>query len=172
MADKQPQLYILKDDGVFPNSRLPVLHYKNVLRLPVLFPALYIRRLFRSHGWSNSWKNSIYTYHHYHGTSHEVLGVCKGKSVVQLGGESGIRLMLEEGDVLVIPAGVAHKNLGKEKDITCVGAYPDGREYDMNYGHPDERPRTDRSIASIPLPETDPVFGAKGPLPGIWGKHS
>jgi len=63
-----------------------------------------------------------------------VLGVCKGEPLLQLGGENGISLFIQQGDVLIIPAGVAHKNLGKENDLICVGAYPDGRDYDMNYG--------------------------------------
>jgi uncharacterized protein YjlB len=70
--------------------------------------------------------------------------------------------------VLVIPAGVAHMNLGKENDVTCIGAYPDGRDYDMNYGKPGERPKSDHNIASLPLPGTDPVFGKKGALLQLW----
>jgi len=85
-----------------------------------------------------------------------------------LGGEKGIVLFILEGDVLVIPAGVAHMNLGKENDVTCVGGYPEGREFDMNYGTDAERPRADHNIAALPMPNTDPVFGENGPLGKIW----
>jgi uncharacterized protein YjlB len=68
----------------------------------------------------------------------------------------------------VIPAGVAHINLGREKDVTCVGGYPDGMDYDMNYGKEEERPKADRNIASVPVPKTDPVFGEQGGLPDLW----
>ena len=97
-----------------------------------------------------------------------MLGVCKGETLLLLGGEQGITLYIEEGDVLVIPAGVAHMNLGKENDVICVGGYPNGREYDMNYGKADERPAADENINSISLPQTDPVFGKNGDLLKIW----
>ena len=59
-------------------------------------------------------------------------------------------------------------NLGKEDDVTCVGGYPNGKDYDMNYGKKGERPVTDQNIGAVPLPETDPVFGKKGGLIKIW----
>src|SRR4051812_40962438 len=109
-----PIEYILKDNGVFPNSALPVLHYKQILNLPVIFPAAAIRALFKKNGWTNNWKKGIYTYHHYHSITHEVLGVVKGKTILQLGGDDGIKIVIEKGDVVVVPAGVAHKNLRRE----------------------------------------------------------
>jgi len=51
-----------------------------------------------------------------------------------------------------------------------VGAYPNGVEWDMNYGQPKERPQADENIARIPLPELDPVYGSNGPLYEHWGK--
>lgn len=167
----QPQLYFLKDNGIFPNSILPVLHYKNVLEIPALFPAAAVKNLFALHNWANSWRSGIFTYHHYHSITHEVLGVCKGRTKLLLGGDDGVTLEIETGDVLIIPAGVAHKNLGQEDDIVCVGAYPDGKDYDMNYGKPGERPATDENIRKVPTPETDPVYGEKNGLPKIWRRQ-
>ena len=164
----EPEKYFIKDDGIFPNSPLPVLHYPQVLRLPKLFPAVAIKRLFQNNNWKNNWKQGIYTFHHYHSITHEVLGVCKGETLLMLGGESGITVLAQEGDVLLIPAGVAHMNLGKENDVTCVGAYPDGRDYDMNYGKAGERPKADNNIDSLPLPGSDPVYGLNGGLLKLW----
>jgi len=164
----KPEHYFVKDDGIFPNNRLPIIHYPKIAKLPKLFPAAAVKKLFQSNNWKNNWKQGIYTYHHYHSTTHEVLGVCKGETLLLLGGEKGITLLIQEGDVLIIPAGVAHMNLGEENDVTCVGGYPDGRDYDMNYGKPEERPRTDHNIISIPLPETDPVLGKKSNLFAMW----
>jgi uncharacterized protein YjlB len=162
-------IYYISDDGVFPNNNaLPVLLYKSILTLPKIFPARGIKNLFRDNGWSNAWKDSIYDYHHYHSNTHEVLGVYKGKTKVQLGGEYGIELTIEKGDVLVIPAGVAHKNLTPEKIFKCVGAYPGGMKYDIKTGKQGERPETDEKIKQVPLPETDPVFGGKGELQKSW----
>ena len=129
-----PQCYFVKNDGIFPNNTLPILYYPKALEVPALFPAAQVKKLFRKNRWSNNRKQGIYTYHHYHSTTHEVLGLIKGETLLQLGGENGITLFVEKGDVLVIPAGVAHMNLGNENDFTCVGGYPDGREYDMKYG--------------------------------------
>lgn len=164
----QPEKYSLKDDGIFPNSCIPVLYYPQALDLPKLFPARAIKKLFQKNNWKNNWKQGIYTYHHYHSTTHEAIGICKGETLLQLGGENGITLFVEAGDVLIIPAGVAHMNLGKENDISCVGGYPGGKEYDMNYGKAGERPGTDKNIALVPLPKTDPVFGKKGGLLELW----
>jgi uncharacterized protein YjlB len=75
-----------------------------------------------------------------------VLGIYSGSTTIQLGGEHGQKLTIEKGDVLVIPAGVAHKNLGKENEVGVVGAYQEGREYDINYRKPSERPGMDKNI--------------------------
>jgi uncharacterized protein YjlB len=159
---------VLQDDGVFPNSCLPVLLYKAALDIPLLFPATNVKHLFEKNGWSNSWDAGIFEYHHYHSITHEVLGIYSGKTSVQLGGENGPVISIEKGDVLVIPAGVAHKNLGGENDVGVVGAYPGGTNYDMNYGKPGERPGTDENIRKVPLPFSDPVFGKNKELTTIW----
>jgi uncharacterized protein YjlB len=154
--------YFLYDDGVFPNNpEFPVLVYRNVLRLPEFFPAHFVRNLFADHNWNNSWKDGILTVHHYHSITHEVLGFFAGKTQLLLGGDSGIKLRVKKGDVIIIPAGVAHKNLGRKHDIGCVGAYPDGLDYDMNYGTAGERPYTDFNIKKVQAPYSHPLFGIR-----------
>lgn len=161
------QFYI-RDDGTFPNNPLPVLFYKGVLKIPAFFAAAVIKKLFRNNNWSNSWKYGIYEFNHYHSTTHEVLGVCKGRTTLLLGGNKGVKLEIEKGDVIIIPAGVAHKNLGNKNDVQCVGAYPEGMDYDMNYGKTGERPQADLNINKVPKPSTDPVFGTSGGLIKYW----
>ncbi|MBA3665735.1 MAG: cupin [Bacteroidetes bacterium] len=162
------ELYHVNDNGIFPNNTLPVIIYKRVLNLPSLFASNAIRKLFKDNNWSNSWKSGVFEYHHYHSITHEVLGICKGKTTLLLGGDSGAKIEVEKGDVIIIPAGVAHKNSGTEDQIICVGAYPEGKDYDMNYGHKSERPAADRKIAAVPMPTTDPVFGEKGGIMLYW----
>jgi uncharacterized protein YjlB len=70
--------------------------------------------------------------------------------------------------VIVIPAGVGHKNLGASADFGVVGAYPDGRDWDLLTGQPGERPKADQNIAALPIPGNDPVFGLDGPIREIW----
>ena len=160
--------YLLRDDGTFPNSGLPVLHYRQALHIPTVLGGFSVRRLFYRNNWRNNWRSGIYTYHHYHSVTHEVMGVVKGRTTLLLGGAHGAAVTIAKGDVLLIPAGVAHKNLGGENDVVCIGGYPGGAEYDMNYGKPGERPGTDRNIARVPLPETDPVTGTAGILLQAW----
>jgi uncharacterized protein YjlB len=162
------QEIIIADDGTFPGNRLPALLYKNVLDIPLLFPATHVRHLFKKNDWSNSWDAGIFTYHHYHSVTHEVLGIYSGKATVQLGDDNGPKILLAKGDVLVIPAGVAHKNLDEENQVGVIGAYPDGRDYDMNYGKPGERPQADENITRVPIPLTDPLQGKNGELTKRW----
>ena len=72
------------------------------------------------------------------------------------------------GDVVVIPAGVGHENLGSTSDFTMVGAYPPGQNPDLQRGEPSERPWELESIAKVPLPTADPIYGKDGPLMKVW----
>jgi uncharacterized protein YjlB len=160
----------LKDDGTFPNNgELPLLIYQSALALPQRNPPALVEDLFASNGWNRSWRNGIFGFHHYHSTAHEVLGVYSGFAKVQLGGENGIIQTIRCGDVVVIPAGVAHKNLGDGDNFRVVGAYPSGQSPDMCYGKTGERPRADGHIAGVSLPPMDPVYGISGELMGHWG---
>lgn len=161
--------FLLHDDGVFPNnSSLPVIHYKKVFSIPSFFAARAIKKHFAAHGWTNSWKGTIHHVNHYYSTTHLVLGAYRGRAELMLGGDKGIRIWFEEGDVLTIPAGVAHKKLDPTAHMSCIGAYPEGRSVDLMVGARNERPAADRSIELIPLPRKDPVFGADGELMFHW----
>ena len=160
---------LLADDGKFPNNRLlPLMLYQGVLALPPSNPAVVVEELFKSNAWGGSWRNGIYGFHHYHSTAHEALGVYGGSAKVQLGGDQGITVTVHLGDVIIIPAGVAHKNLGSSPDFRVVGAYPRGQSPDMCYGKEAERPGADERISTVLLPEGDPIFGAGGPLTTHW----
>jgi uncharacterized protein YjlB len=163
------QHFILKEEGRFPNNpNLPVLIYRNILQLPVFFPGYRVQCIFEKNNWKNAWKSGIFTYHHYHSNTHEVLGIIKGATRLQFGGEHGVIISVHKGDVVVIPAGVAHKNLQSEHDVRCVGAYPGGIKYDINTGKRGERPLTNINIEQVPIPLLDPVMGTHGPLHKFW----
>ena len=110
----------------------------------------------------------MYSFAHYHSTTHEILGVYCGVATLRLGGEHGRNLDVHFGDVIVIPAGVGHQKLDASSDFAVVGAYPDGRDWDLLRGLPGERPKSDHTIASLPIPDYDPIYGANGPLRQIW----
>ena len=163
-------VHLLTDDGTFPNNNhLPLLIYKNAFLLHK-DPESAIAGTFSRNNWGNTWSSGIYNYHHYHSTAHEVLGISSGEAKVQLGGPEGVIVELNKGDVIIIPAGVAHKNLGSSDDFKCVGGYAGGRHYDINYGKPGERPGTDENLEQIPLPDQDPVLGKHGILDEYWKK--
>lgn len=167
------KLNILRDtlpgDDTFPNNGLlPLLVYRKA------FPSMHdgvvdiIREILETNSWKDSWVNGIYDYHHYHSTAHEVLVVLNGFARVQFGGPGGITLSVEKGDVVIIPAGVAHKRIDDAEGFSCLGAYPQGQQYDMSYGMKGERPATDENIRNVPMPENDPLYGNDGPLVKNW----
>lgn len=166
-SPKEPEMLFFKDDGSIPNSKYPLLVYRNAFSERNDPGAEWLEKQFAANNWTNSWRNGVYSFHHYHSTSHEVLGIYSGKALLHLGGENGRKVNVQAGDILVIPAGVGHKNLGSDQ-LGIVGAYPDGRSWDVNKGLPGERPQTDKNIAAVPLPSTDPLLGKEGGLLTHW----
>jgi len=160
---------VLEDDGTYPNNgKLPLLVYPGAVILPKRDPAAVFEDLFSANRWGHSWRNGVFDFHHYHSTAHEVLGVFSGTARVQLGGEAGIIQTANPGDVIIIPAGVSHKNLGDSPDFGVVGAYPEGQTPDLCSGKKNERPKADQNITRVPLPQKDPVYGQEGPLKRHW----
>lgn len=163
------EAFILTDDGVFPNNRkLPLLIYKKALNTDVPDLTEQVQAVFAENRWGGSWIDGIFGYHHYHSTAHEVLAICSGQAEVRFGGEHGITCTVSAGDVIVIPAGVAHKNFGSNDEFVVVGAYPQGQSYDMCHGRREERPEADKRIVRVPRPESDPLYGPDGPLVEHW----
>src|SRR5437764_8654672 len=109
--------YELPREDLIPNSRLPLLVYRHAFRMEPSYDPAVMEKVFRANHWGGIWRNGIYAYHHYHSTAHEVLGVFRGSATVQFGGDHGRTQELHAGDVVVIPAGVAHKNLGSTDDF-------------------------------------------------------
>ena len=161
--------HILIDDGIFPNNALlPLLLYYKAFQIPPEDSGTIIKEVLETNNWANAWEGGVYDYHHYHSTAHEVLVIRRGSVRIQFGGAGGITLSLEEGDVVIIPAGVAHKKIDDSDGFICIGAYPYGQQYDMNYGKKEERPKADINIKNLTLPENDPLYGKDGPLIKNW----
>lgn len=161
--------HLLVADADIPNNpRLPLLVYPRAVRLPEHDPAHVFEQLFASNHWVGSWRNGIFPFHHYHSTCHEVLGIYAGSAVARLGGEGGVTLTLEPGDVVMIPAGVGHKKLSCSGDLGVVGAYPRGQQPDICRGNPGSCRRAAEQVARVLLPRCDPVHGPGGPMSEHW----
>jgi len=168
MAVPTPETHLFQDDGRIPNSRYPLLVYRQAFSTKGSEGAAWLEKHFAANNWTNSWRNGVFPYHHYHSITHEVLGVYSGSALLHLGGEKGKQVRVQAGDILVIPAGVGHKKLEDSADFGVVGAYPDGRTYDVLRGESGERPRADQNIAALPLPATDPLTGNQGGVQQHW----
>ena len=160
--------YLFADDGEVPNNlALPLIVYRGALETGGDAAASCVR-LFDRNGWTGAWTNGVYSHNHYHSSAHEVLGITSGWVKVRLGGEAGKVVELRAGDVVVIPAGVAHKNEGASPDLLVVGAYPRGQSPDMCSPGAADHVRAVERIAAVPLPAGDPVHGISGPLLERW----
>lgn len=161
--------HLLEPGSEIPNNpRLPVLAYPGAVRLTSRDPASVFEQLFTANDWVGCWRNGIFPFHHYHSTAHEVLGIYSGTAVAQLGGENGVTLTLEPGDVVIIPAGVGHKRLSSDGNLGVVGAYPSGQQPDMCRASAASCQQAAEQVARVPVPERDPVHGHGGPMCERW----
>jgi uncharacterized protein YjlB len=152
---------VLPPSGEIPNNpRLPVLLHRGAV--PPGDPAAAEALLARN-GWPPAWRNGIYDFHHYHPNAHEALAIIRGGVRVRLGGESGVTLDLAAGDVVVLPAGTGHRNLGQSTGLLVVGAYPPGDPPEQCTGRPGELARALHAIPATPDPPCDPVTGGAYP---------
>lgn len=165
---REPQLYRFEDDGMIPNNaRLPLVLYGNATP-PGRDPAAVFEAMFAAHGWTDSWRNGIHGFLHFHAGCHEVLGIVRGEAQVQFGGDKGRNLTVKAGDVVVLPAGTGHRRLSVSDDLLVVGAYPSSGSYDQwRPGEVGHREALER-IAKVPSPAQDPVYGRDGPLTRLW----
>ncbi|MCQ2010872.1 MAG: cupin domain-containing protein [Sporolactobacillus sp.] len=156
--------YTFKDDGTIPNNP-----YFQVLVYPGAFKGRtgQIVNTFKKNNWGNNWVDGVFPFHHFHSTSHEVLGVISGHATLMIGGEKGKKLKVSAGDVLVLPAGTGHKRLSASSDFSIAGGYPNGQDYDTQTK---ETPTFKKNISKVGKPKQDPVYGNRGPLLTIWKK--
>ncbi|KAK5116524.1 hypothetical protein LTR85_009149 [Meristemomyces frigidus] len=116
------------------------------------------------------WRYTMYSTSHFHSTSHEVLAVASGRAKLCFGHEDNpkrVQETLAGGDVIVVPAGVAHRLLEDlEGGFEMVGCYPTGSSWDMCYGKSGEESKIEK-IKDLPWFRKDPVYGDEGPALGV-----
>lgn len=157
----QTEAYNSAPRGMVPNSRFPLLLHRDAV--PGGEDA--VRGRFRENGWLNNWRYpGIYTYGHFHSTTHECLGCASGWMDIVIFGDGGERVRVSVGDVVVMPAGVSHAMVANSDDVLMVGGYPDGRDWDnIQDAHVTEdlRRAAAKRIMMLPIPDRDPVTGQK-----------
>ncbi len=167
----EPSTFFFENDGhsVPNNPSLPVLIYNQVFKIEASSLADLFEETFTCNEWSGCWRWGVYDFQHFHCNAHESLGIAQGEAEIQLGGPQGNSFQVKMGDLVVLPAGTGHRNLGCTNDFLVVGAYPSGqRRYETNRGEPAEYLKAVQRIAETPLPITDPIYGKKGPLVELW----
>jgi uncharacterized protein YjlB len=153
-----------------PNNRWPMIVYRDAVARDARYdPAAIFEALFAKNGWKGQWRDGMYDWLHYHSNTHEVLGVARGWLHGRFGGAKGRLIKVTAGDVLVLPAGTGHHRVRKSPDLLIVGAYPGGRKYD-ECEPKDTNAKIEASVARVPRPARDPVYGKDGPLRSVWAR--
>lgn len=108
----------------------------------------------------------MFSQSHFHSTAHEVLCVAQGKARLCFGGEDNpqrVEPVVETGDVMIVPAGVAHRLLEDiDGGFSMVGSYAKGKSWDMCYGKDGEEEKV-KGIETLGWFERDPIYGNEGP---------
>lgn len=107
----------------------------------------------------------MYSTSHFHSNTHEILAIFSGSAKLCFGGEENshrFEPVVEEGDVIVVPAGVAHRLLEDRGGFSMVGSYPCGKSWDLCYGREDEAEKVNQ-IRHLGWFAKDPIYGDEGP---------
>jgi uncharacterized protein YjlB len=159
--------YLFEPDGGIPNSSLPLAFWR--ARLPREDRAgAQATALFRRNGWQGTWVYTVFPYWHFHTRGHEALACVSGRARIGFGGDHGVKVDVEAGDVCVIPAGVGHRRYDSSSDFQMAGGYPPGQEGNIVRPGDLDDATIAREIADVALPETDPISGRSDGVVATW----
>ncbi|KAL4925238.1 cupin domain-containing protein [Aspergillus undulatus] len=129
----EPEQYFLSPAPHVPNSKLPILVYRNALNNT---SPRNILNIIEPNGWIKGGQWKTYKVPHFHTQCHECYGIIKGGSTYLLGvgpkdpefdrqgRPYGMKLTVQKGDVFVLPAGICHASLESWDDYEFIGLYP------------------------------------------------
>ncbi|PGH09170.1 hypothetical protein GX51_00924 [Blastomyces parvus] len=166
--------FYLQPTKYSPNSVLPVLLYRSVLPSP--YSAGTTTEFLEENGWEKRGIFGHYPTPHFHPNTHECYGIFQGSSTLRIGSgkndchSAGILIPVAAGDVIVIPAGISHSCVESVNDYHYVGVYPKSApKWRNDFGNdPVDLAAMRRELSAVEMPETDPVYGAGGPLMSLW----
>lgn len=148
----------------------PLLIYHSCF--PYSTPVSTLESQLTTNGISPQWRYTMYTTSHYHSTTHEILCIIRGGAKLLFGGEANpgrVEQEVKVGDVVVVPAGVAHRLLQDiEGGFEMLGSYPDGCSWDMCYDKKGEEDKA-KAVGTIEWLEKDPLYGEDGPV--VWNRE-
>jgi len=163
----EAQTFRFEAGAGIPNSRLPLVFWRG--RLPaVARSGAAATALFRKNGWQGTWVYTVFPYWHFHTRGHEALACVSGRARIGFGGDHGVKVDVEQGDVCVIPAGVGHLRLDSSADFQMAGGYPPGQDGDIVKPGDIEVEAAAKLIATLKLPETDPITGRPDGVVAAW----
>ncbi|KAF5521620.1 Uncharacterized protein CGCA056_v006361 [Colletotrichum aenigma] len=161
----QPETYLVKRTEHCPNSDFPVLVYRGVLGTGDELDEDEVSEKLQQYGWVKK------------------VGIFQGRSELVFGeggsdpAGSGVRCWVRPGDVVVVPAGVAHASVADEKaapgekEYRYVGVYPEESPQwrsEMGRKPLQEKQGLVEEVEGVGLPRMDPLYGVDGPLIKIW----
>ncbi|KAF7505329.1 hypothetical protein GJ744_001032 [Endocarpon pusillum] len=131
----------------FPNTSIqgkPLLIYHSAFQTP---SASQIESHLSSIGVvTPAWRYTMYSTSHFHSNN-----------------PGRVEREVQKGDVIVVPAGVAHRLLEDKGGFSMVGSYPGGKSWDICYGREEEADKVG-NIKHLGWFDKDPIYGDKGPV--------
>ncbi|KAH8897441.1 hypothetical protein GQ53DRAFT_791908 [Thozetella sp. PMI_491] len=182
-----PEQYHVRPTPHCHGNDLPVLVYRGALPQPL--DEETASEFLQRHGWVKKGTWGTITTKHFHPNTHECYGIFQGTSELVFGEGgadppgTGVTCQVGPGDVVVVPAGVAHATVSNPEIVESpaeadpltkyryIGVYPEGApKWRNEFGKEEVSSRNElaREIAGVPIPPNDPVTGPGGPLVHLW----
>ena len=104
---QEPEIYYFTPTRFVPNSPLPVLIYRNVLRGENSEDSM--KEKIESNHWMKGGTFKHYPTRHFHSVTHECYAAFRGSSRMLLGrgplddGDGGVEIDMHAGDIIVLP---------------------------------------------------------------------